>query len=69
MNTIISAGKSILNALAFANVNRIDELHMELNQIDATVSASGDPSQHRTNLSSSNHTGFTPSTGHIQGAL
>jgi hypothetical protein len=58
MKAIITTGKSLLNALAFANVNRIDELHAQLDQMNATV-----------DLSASGHSAFAPSIGHIQGAL
>lgn len=69
MNTIISTGKSILNALAFANVNRIDELHMGLNQMDTAASTAGETARRDRKLSASTHTAFSPSIGHIQGAL
>jgi hypothetical protein len=69
MNTIISTGKSILTALAFANVNRIDELHAQLHQMDVTTGSSGNPAQRGLVLSVSSHSAFAPSMGPIQGAL
>jgi methyl-accepting chemotaxis protein len=69
MKAIITTGKSLLNALAFANVNRIDELHAQLDQMNATVDSSANLAQHGMDLSASGHTAFAPSIGHIQGAL
>jgi hypothetical protein len=69
MNAIITTGKSLLNAMAFANVNRIDELQAQLDQMNATADASADLAQQGMDLSASGHSAFAPSTGHVQGAL
>jgi hypothetical protein len=34
MNTITQTGKTLLDALAFANVNRLDEFHAQLHRVD-----------------------------------
>jgi hypothetical protein len=69
MNAIINTGKSILNALTFSNVNRIDELQAQLDQMDVSAGSGGNLVQHGMDLSASSHSAFAQSIGHIQGAL
>jgi hypothetical protein len=69
MNTLVTTGKSLLNALAFANVNNIDEFRSMLNQIDTLASSLAIPTQRRNVLEESSHSNFTPAIGHAQGAL
>ncbi len=69
MNTLISATQSILHALAFANVNRIDELHAQLDRMNVITDASNLSAQPDQGLTTSNHSVFTPSIGYVQGAL
>ena len=67
MKTIITTGKSILSALAFANVNRIDELQAQLDHM--TADASGDLGQSDRDPPASTQSAFASSMGHVQGAL
>ena len=64
MNAIFSTGKTLLNALAFANVNGIDELRSKLERIDAPATATADAAEHVAAQPS-----YSPSIKHVQGAL
>jgi hypothetical protein len=67
MKAMINTGKSIMNALAFANVNRIDELQAQLDHM--TADASGNLAQSDRDPPSTTQSAFAPSIGHVQGAL
>jgi hypothetical protein len=69
MNALISATQSILNALAFANVNRIDELHAHLDQMNVITDASSPAAQPGQDQSATQSSAFAHSMGYIQGAL
>ena len=64
MNAIISTGKSILNALAFANVNDIDALRAMLGRIEAPAATLGEVTQ-----PASGQSCYSPAIKHVQGAL
>lgn len=69
MNTLLSATQSILNALAFANVNRIDELHAHLDQMNVITDALSPSAQAGQDQSAPQSSDFSHSMGYIQGAL
>ncbi|MHB1084829.1 MAG: hypothetical protein ACYCZA_08310 [Thiobacillus sp.] len=69
MNALITTGKSLINALAFANVSNIDEFRSMLNQVDAPARSSDDLAQRSVAPEAFNHSVFAPAIGHIQGAL
>lgn len=69
MNTLVTTGKSLLNALSFANVNNIDEFRSMLNQVEAPASSPAILTQRRDAFEESSHSAFTPAIGHAQGAL
>lgn len=68
MNAIIATGRKLVNALAFANVNSLNELRRTLNQIDVPADSPGVPSQHNVIFPESSRSTFMPAMGHIQEA-
>lgn len=69
MHAINKTAKTILNALAFANVSNLDEFRALLLKIDAPTSPDHESAQHGAISSSSGSYAGTPVIGRIQGAL
>ena len=59
----------ILNALAFANVNRVDELHAQLRQMDPASASRKDQTQNGSGSGMSDTPSTAPGIRHAQGAL
>lgn len=69
MSTLIKTGKSIFNALAFANVNSLNELRTQLQQLDESAGATAETKQARTISAAARHFDAAPIVRHVQGAL
>jgi hypothetical protein len=69
MNAITKTGKTLLNALAFANVDNLSEFRALLNQVGAPASLDHAPTQQGAMSSSSSHSPVAPVIQPIQGAL
>ena len=59
----------IFNALAFANVNSLDELRTQLRQIDPTSASRQDQTQRGSVSVASDTSSVAPGIRHAQGAL
>ena len=69
MNTSSKTLKSLIDALAFANVNNLGEFRAMLQQIDGATQPEYRPTPHAIAPATSSSTSFAPAAGHIQGAL
>lgn len=65
----MNAVTKLLNALAFANVNTLDELRTQLRQIDTTSASGSDRTQHAPASAVSDASAVAPGIRHAQGAL
>jgi hypothetical protein len=68
MNPLRKTGKTILNALAFANVSTLRELRTQLRQIDAPAEPTCTAAPREATPRTSDTPG-APTLPHIQGAL
>ena len=69
MNTSSKALKSLIDALAFANVNSLGEFRAMLHQIDVDTQSEHRPAPHAIAPATCSSTSITPAVSHIQGAL
>jgi hypothetical protein len=69
MNTPSKTLKSLLDALAFANVNSLGEFRAMLHQIDDTAHPTHKPVANDMTPATCSNSSFAPAVGHIQGAL
>jgi hypothetical protein len=69
MNTASKTLKTLIDALAFANVNSLGEFRAMLHQIDGAEQSSHQPTPHASAPATSSASHFAPAVGHIQGAL
>jgi hypothetical protein len=69
MNAITKTGKTLLNALAFANVDNLSEFRTLLNQVDAPANPDHSPTQQGATSASSSRSTVAPVIQPIQGAL
>lgn len=69
MHTMTQAFKKVLDALAFANVNNLTELHAQLQQVDEPAGSHVEPKRYGTISAASDPFSVAPDVRHIQGAL
>ena len=69
MSTSRKTGKTILNALAFANVNTLGEFRAVLRQIDEPAETAHPSASHDATPPASDSSAAAPALRHIHGAL
>jgi hypothetical protein len=69
MNTPSKTLKTLIDALAFANVNSLGEFRTMLHQIDGAGQSAHQPNPQASTAATCSASHFAPAVGHIQGAL
>jgi hypothetical protein len=69
MNTSSKTLRSLIDALAFANVNSLGEFRTMLHQIDRPAQPAPQATPHAPAAATCSAASFVPAVGHVQGAL